>query len=95
MVSVLDCVNFSGFLQPHLMSVRRLRSTKFLVPEQHYKRHFYPNEKVVNVSESDMATAELVEELKSDLIDLIMNLSDGVKEFHRKTNQWHALKSTK
>ena len=29
-------------------------------------RHFYPNEKVVNVSESDMATAELVEELKSE-----------------------------
>ena len=69
LVSVLDCVNFSGFLQPHLMSVRRLRSTKFLVPEQHYKRHFHPNEKVVNVSESDMATAELVEKLKSDLID--------------------------
>ena len=47
------------FVQPHLMAGRRLCSGKFLVPEQCYKGHFHTKEEVVNVSESDMATAAL------------------------------------
>jgi len=50
------------------------------------KRHFHLKEKVVNVSESNMVAAELIEWLNSvraDFTGQITKLSDNVKEFQR------------
>jgi len=72
------------------MSGRRLRSGKILPLEKSNKQQNYSEKKAVNLSESDMAAAELLEELKSMRLDLtgqITKLSNDLKDFQRNTNE--------
>ena len=72
------------------MSGRRLRSGKILPLERINKQQNYSEKKAVNLSESNMAAAELLEELKSMRLDLtvqITKLSDDLKDFQRNTNE--------
>ena len=72
------------------MSGKRLRSGKILALEGSDKQHNYSKKKALNLSESNMAAAELLEELKSMRLDLtsqITKLSDDLKDFQRNTNE--------
>ena len=72
------------------MSGRRLRSGKILPLEKSNKQQNYSEKKAVNLSESNMATAELLEELKSMRLDLtgqITKLSDDLNDFQRNTKE--------
>jgi len=67
---------------------KRLRSGKILALERSDKQHNYS--KALNLSKSNMAAAELLEELKSMRLDLtgqITKLSDDLKDFQRNTNE--------
>ena len=68
------------------MSGSRLRSGKILAPEGSNKQQNYSEKKAVNISESNMAAAKVLEELKSLRLDLtgqITKLSDDLKDFQR------------
>ena len=72
------------------MSGSRLRSGKILAPEGSNKQQNYSEKKAVNISESNMASAKVLEELKSMRLDLtgqITKLSDDLKDFQRNTNE--------
>ena len=72
------------------MSERRLRSGKISVLEGSNQRHNFSKKKAVNPSKSNMAAAELLEELKSMRLDLtgqITKLSDDLKYFQSNTNE--------
>ena len=72
------------------MSGSRLRSGKILAPEGSNKQQNYSEKKAVNISESNMASAKVLEELKSMRLDLtgqITKLSDDLKDFQRYTNE--------
>lgn len=72
------------------MSGKRLRSGKILALERSDKQHNYSKKKALNLSESNMAAAELLEELKSMRLYLsgqITKLSDDLKDFQRNTNE--------
>ena len=70
---------------------KRLRSGKILAIERSDRqRHNYSKKKALKPSESNMAAAELLEELKSMTLDLtgqITKLSDDLKDFQRNTNE--------
>ena len=72
------------------MSGKQLRSGKILAIERSDKQHNYSKKKALKPSESNMAAAELLEELKSMRLDLtgqITKLSDDLKDFQRNTNE--------
>ena len=72
------------------MSGSRLRSGRILAPEGSNKQQNYSEKKAVNISESNMASAKVLEELKSMRLDLtgqITKLSDDLKDFQRNTNE--------
>ena len=72
------------------MSGKRLRSGKILALERSDKQRNYSKKKASNLSKSNMAAAELLEELKSMRLDLtgqITKLSDDLKDFQRNTNE--------
>ena len=72
------------------MSGSRLRSGKILAPEGSNKQQNYSEKKAVNISESNMAAAKVLEQLKSLRLDLtgqITKLSDDLKDFQRNTNE--------
>ena len=52
------------------MSGSRLRSGKILAPEGSNRQQNYSEKKAVNISESNMASAKVLEELKSTRLDL-------------------------
>jgi len=67
---------------------KQLRSGKILALERSDKQHNYS--KALNLSKSNMAATELLEELKSMRLDLtgqITKLSDDLKDFQRNTNE--------
>ena len=69
------------------MSGKRLQSGKILALERSDKQRNYSKKKASNLSKSNMAAAELLEELKSMRLDLtgqITKLSDDLKDFQRK-----------
>ena len=64
------------------MSGKQLRSGKILAIERSDKQHNYSKKKALKPSESNMAAAELLEELKLMRLDLtgqITKLSDDLK----------------
>ena len=72
------------------MSGKQLRSGKILAIERSDKQHNYSKKKALKPSESNMAAAELLEELKLMRLDLtgqITKLSDDLKDFQRNTNE--------
>ena len=72
------------------MSGKRLRSGKILALERSDKQQNYSKKKALNLSESNTAAPELLEELKSMRLYLtgqITKLSDDLKDFQRNTNE--------
>ena len=72
------------------MSGKRLQSEKILAPERSDKQRNYSKKIASNLSKSNMAAVELLEELKSMRLDLtgqITKLSDDLKYFQRNTNE--------
>ena len=68
------------------MSGKVLRSGKILAPERSDKQRNYSKKKASNLSKTNMAAAELLEEL-IDLTGQITKLSDDLKDFQRNTNE--------